>query len=151
MEPCIMHERAEKHLRLGMLVDVGLRVTTHRQCQPCDAAQCAVPRGELWDGACLQVWVVEQVSVSSPGTRPSSAGLIATPFSLGKSLHPNLVELFDVSTLLLMSTPSSTISSTCQLLGGHKWHACSCSFNLLQDLLKKKIWKIQRKRPVNHS
>lgn len=43
------------------------------------------------------------------------------------------------------------VSSMCQLLGGHKWHACSCSFNFLQDLLKKKIWKIQRKRPANHS
>ena len=125
IKPCIRHECAEKRLQLGMLADVGLRITTYSQCQPCDASQCAASRGELLDEVCLQVQVVEQVSVPFPGTLPSSAGFIPMPcwrgFSgLGRSLHPNLVELFDVSTLVPMSISSSTISSTGQLLGGHK-------------------------------
>lgn len=112
MEPCIMHECAEKRLRPGMLADVGLRVTTYGQRQLCDASQSTAPRGELLDEVCLQVQVVEQVSVHSQGTQPSSAGLIPRPcwrgFSgLGRSLHPNLMELFDVSTLVPMAIPSS--------------------------------------------
>lgn len=127
-----------------MLVDVGLRVTMYSQSQPRDASQCAASRGELWDEVCLQVQVVEQVTVPSLGSWSGSAGLITMhcwgDFSgLGRSWHPSSVELLDVSKLVPTSIPSSHISSTCQLLGGHKRYACSCSFNLLQDLFKKNI------------
>lgn len=53
MEPCIMHECAEERLRLGMLVGVGLGVTTY--------SQCSAPREELLDEVCIQVQVVEQI------------------------------------------------------------------------------------------
>lgn len=55
MESCIIHEQ------LGMLVDVGLRITTYSQCQLRDASQCTASSGELLDEVCLQVQVVESL------------------------------------------------------------------------------------------
>lgn len=111
---------------------------------------------QLAEGSCGMRWAsglvrLEQVSRPCLWTRPSSAGLSPAPcwrgFSgLGRSWHPSWLELLGASYLVPTSISSSTISSTCQLLGGlHKCHACSCSVTILQGILGKKISKIKRK------
>ncbi|KAJ7410001.1 hypothetical protein BTVI_54744 [Pitangus sulphuratus] len=59
MGPCIMHERAEKRLWLGILVAVGPPVTTCSQCQACDTSGVLLP--DLLGEVCLQLQVVQHL------------------------------------------------------------------------------------------